>query len=362
MGGNMERKYTSKLKKPVVSHVIPQAQHVCIAMTLDFERDIEQLVVGEYSDVFVKIRAGTQDDSRLFCHILRPIGSLFQDLLSIPQNGIAPQAQFLSPDNAHNMPSQLTIRGMGEMYESTSWLWRFTAIRTLQLLNDSSISETERFNSLEQTLLPFCHTWESTLDRLADESLYKKILTGSPRPPQWSYLAQILGTDYFADPPYLIYGTGSKLERWIVSDSSVCPLITEYFLLAAERGNVVKRCNLCNRFFIASSYRFDFCSSECRDKQRNLLAASRRTNPVYDNVEKTYRSNYASLKRLFDKLVIEDAASKDVLQQQLADFSKAASNKKREAKSGKISLKEFNNWLFEAQNSLRKNWIVNRPQ
>lgn len=347
------------------SDVIPKSQRIAIALSLDFDSDTEHLVIGEYSDVLFAIRIGFRDKTNLFCHLQRPIGSLFQELLDFPQNGIAPRTQFLCPENAKNMPSQLIIRDMEEMYESTSWLWRFTAMRTLQLVNDSSKCETARRDMLEQTLLPFCHTWASTLDRLADESLYKTIeknVTGSSRPPQWSYLAQILGTDYFADPPYLVYGTSAKLERWVVSDSSVCPLITEYFLHAAERGNIVKRCKLCNRFFIASNYRFDFCSDECRDKQRSALAESRKADPLYDMVEKMYRSNYASLKRLLDKLVIEHPSCKKVLKQQLADFSKAASEKKRKAKAGKISLQEFKKWLFEAQNSLREIWNTNHPQ
>jgi len=139
-------------------------------------------------------------------------------------------------------------------------------------------------------------------------------------------------------------------------ENSLLPLTAHYKTQIQLQPKYLIQCRMCNTLFLRKDLRSDLCSDACKAKAVEENNARRMEDSVTADIEKTLNNVRGHWTRRLQRI----KESPDWTDEKVEIYAQAFRVFKQEAivmrqkhKDGKITLKEYKDWLFEQQEKAR---------
>jgi len=318
---------------------------IVFALTLDRKKMTERIVVGETSETRRHLENGTGE---IYYDQTRLLGQLLLDFEADPEMEWKVNLSRLRESYGKTFPFEVerwkiaapVSDFLNKKYKSGEPSTMFAAVKTWdEYLNCYNID----------------HGGDILMRRLS--TLYRPFFLYGDRKP-WQKRAPAALSNVLRDEEAAVelwYPVAKRSFECVVVSVSFLPLIAYYLHKIEEWSFVVQACRVCGTYFLARSRHYKLCSDECRKVQaveaKREFDEKAKDNNLEHSHETAYYYWYNRLRKL--KRTKNPDADKIVLISEAFEvFRKEAVKRKGKVKRGKITQKEYSDWLFKQQNEV----------
>ena len=177
-------------------------------------------------------------------------------------------------------------------------------------------------------------------------------MQGIPITPQNSIFKNCKREDY-SDSISVTYTTNTEPSlECILVDNSIIPLERYYKSQIEKYTKYIVECKICKKPFLADNLRFELCSDECRKQAVEESKLQRKEKSITEEIEPLRAATRSHWTRRLDKINKSPEWSAEKVQNYknaMQDFRKEATSLRNKYKHGKLTTKEFTDWLFLQQ-------------
>lgn len=324
---------------------LPKTEHCAMALGLDMKTRKEHIIIGEMDDIWWYLAGSNPAEERLLLNVKRPFGTLIEELFDSCSTDARDAATGFWPDTIRNRPdlSYKAAEVVERMYASENLVWRFTALRLWQEYCHIWDQPPTRAitDTLDDIIRPVCTSRRSQIETWQNIHTYANL---------YSYL----DLDELKYPARIMYGEGTRMTAYVVSDFNVYPLFIHYLHTVYTRNEFFQYCKRCGKMYPAHTANIKgFCSEECRKAQQKENRQRYDEKVEDDAAERAYRNCYMywynRLKKIRNKMIVPGERL-EFLNAEFEKFREQAKPMKRDVQSGKKPDGEFTAWLFSQQN------------
>ena len=149
-------------------------------------------------------------------------------------------------------------------------------------------------------------------------------------------------SEYISNPPV----------QCLLLENSLLPLTAHYKTQIQLQPKYLIQCRMCETLYIRDDLRSDLCSDACRAKAAQENNARRMEDPVTADIEKNLnnvRGHWTRRLKNIKESPDWTAEKVEMYVRAFRTFQKESKDMRQKHKDGKITLKEYKDWLFAQQ-------------
>jgi hypothetical protein len=327
---------------------MPITKKVVFALNIDLTKKRERIIIGEEEAVRKYMLTGADED--FFFSSGRNLGLLLQDFIPIASNMAEIKAILMDNTGKHKTNMLYGAESaLLSMYDSENPVSMFVALAMWQEYNRALSDKAARENILDtMDDITLCLRFNLIDDvlRWQKDSLHNPIecITGD-----------IISTDYRKHPLSMYFANDKYASEYVVSDTSLLPLVVYYLKQIYGAGKYVQICPMCGKAFVAKTAGMKtLCSDKCKREQLRLNKKKfdDRTRDIsYERASKnTYMYWYNKVKKL--RSMNLPKKEMDKLETAFATFVEKSNRLKKEVIIHYTPAEEYEAWLLRKRNEV----------
>ena len=325
------------MKKKIELPHIPMLKKPVIAISIDFKKKKEHLIIGGFDNVNSFIRG--QKDVEIIFEKIRPLGSFLLDIITEPEYFADVKANFCETSKEKYTKNLRVVEGL---YEAENPILKFIALSLWNEYGRIVKADKEKdeeypvLEKMEDLTLPFRY------------GLINNILFWQKHKP-FNPLMD-MPTEYYRYPALtMVIPQAKGTTEYIASDFTLLPLIVYYLRTIYEHNKYFSNCKVCGKLFLAPDNNKTFiCSDKCKVKQQKMNKKKYDDAHKGDYTEKLHKAEY---QYWFNRLAKarrknhKEAITK--IEKAFAKFKEISLIKKKQVNDGLLSYDAYYEWCLE---------------
>jgi len=330
---------------------IPITENCIMALTLDFERGREHVIIGELSEVQKYLRGYKQ--AAILAESKREMGTFAKECFKPMSREMADVRIGLAEglDKKETPLFGASKEFLESLYQSENLCRRFLAVRLWQEYRKAKTVYGKRLKNAEDK-----DYIDSFIDRIEDLtlpyrfSIERDIMEWQCDHPK--YPLRYFDEEYYRHPCGLIWASNLDNSEYGFATVSLLPLLMYGLKRIYDNHLYFQRCKLCNNLFLAKTANIPtYCGEDCKREgvRLNKKKFDRKAKTL--DYERQHKNAYMYWYNKVKKLQ-KEAANPDRLaavESAFEQFKTENMERKTAVKDGRMQEKEYTDWLYQQQ-------------